>query len=363
VSAGTFAAVIGQGTAVDRLVEAAQNPVHAYLLVGPRGSGTRPAAVAFGALLLASDLTGDAAERALRLGLEAKHPDLVVIEARGRTLRVGTAGDPGELAAIRQAAVRSPVEGARKVVLVPDVDQSEDEVPAALLKLVEEPPASTIFVFTAQEVPDPLVTVASRCVTVEFGPVPRHLVAGTLVDEGVEAERARAAADASGGDLERARLLAGDDALAARQRLWWELPDRLDGSGSAVVAAVRDLRAALDEAQGPLEAHHAEELAELQARIERLGERGSGRAELTARHKREVRRQRDDELRFGLATVARRYHQSLVERADPAAERSLAAIHAASEALVRNPSEALLLQALALELSPVPGRPEGLGRG
>ena len=352
MSAEVFAAVIGQSEAVARLTEAARSPGHAYLLVGPRGSGTRQAALGFAALVLSLGLEGEAGERARRLAVESKHPDLVVIEAQGRTFRVGTDSDPGELAAIRQAAVRSPTESSRKVILVPGIDASEDEVPAALLKFVEEPSPSTVFVFTALEILDPLVTVASRCVTIGFGPVATPVIEQTLLAEGATPERATAAAAASGGDLERARLLVADDDLASRQQLWWQLPERLDGTGASVVATVTAVRAALDRAQAPLEARHSQELEELRARVEQRGERGSGRADLVARHKRELRRQRDDELRFGLATVARRYHAELVQRPDPEVERALAALQRAAEALVRNPNEALLLEALALDLPP-----------
>lgn len=347
-----WADVVGQDEAAGRLVDAAREPVHAYLLLGPRGAGARALARGFAALVLSQGLEGSAAERARRLAVEDKHPDLVTIEAKGRVLRVGSPDDPGELKSIRDAAVRSPVEGARKIVLVPGIEQAEDEVPAALLKVIEEPPPSTVFVLLAEEVTDPLVTVASRCVVIEFGPLPREAVVAALVAEGAAAQVAADAADAAGGDLDRARLLVTDERLAARRQLWWSLPERLDGSGAAVVAAVAELRAAMDEAQGPLDARHGAELAELDERAQRLGERGSGRAGLVAHHKREVRRLRDDELRFGLATVARRYHAELTHRPDPAVERALAAVHAAAECLIRNPNESLLLQALALELPP-----------
>ena len=41
--------VVGQQDAVKRLQAAVDSPVHAYLLVGPEGSGTREAARAFAA--------------------------------------------------------------------------------------------------------------------------------------------------------------------------------------------------------------------------------------------------------------------------------------------------------------------------
>ena len=62
----------------------------------------------------------------------------------------------------------------------------------------------------------------------------------------------------------------------------------------------------------PLAARQKEEADRLQQRIEQSGERGSGKKELEDRHKRELRRHRTDELRFGLATLAGAYRDRLV---------------------------------------------------
>ena len=101
---------------------------------------------------------------------------------------------------------------------------------------------------------------------------------------------------------------------------------------------------------------HAAELDELAERVERYGERGAGRRQMEERHKRERRRLRTDELRFGLTTLQAGYRDALAAgQGDMHAW--LAAVdrlHAAAEALVRNPSEALLLQALLLDLPPRP---------
>ena len=49
-----WADVVGQDFAVAQLQAASTRPIHAYLLVGPRGSGKRQLARAFAATLLAS---------------------------------------------------------------------------------------------------------------------------------------------------------------------------------------------------------------------------------------------------------------------------------------------------------------------
>ena len=77
------------------------------------------------------------------------------------------------------------------------------------------------------------------------------------------------------------------------------------------------------------------------------------------RQRRERRRFRLDELRFGLAVLARAYRDRLVaELAGPeppsrTALQPFAAIAEAAEALDRNPNETLWLEALFLRLQPL----------
>lgn len=341
-----FDGVIGQPQAVARLTKAAENPVHAYMLLGRRGTGTYRAALGFAGLLLGNAADeGAGRERAVRLAVEAKHPDLTIFEAEGAALRVSEAD------AIIKAGLRTPVEGNRKVIVVIGVDAIEEAAIGKLLKVVEEPPPSTVFVLLADEVPPEIVTIASRCVPVEFGPVSQGELEAALFVAGVEPKRAKMAASAAAGDLERARLLATDDALADRAELWRSIPEALDGTGFKVCTLVDEVREGMDAAQGPLEVRQAAELEELEARVEQLGERGSGRGELVARHKREVRRLRTDELRFGLGLLAGVYRDRLVAGPDSSAEAALEAIQATAENLIRNPNEPLMLQALLLRLS------------
>jgi DNA polymerase-3 subunit delta' len=220
-----------------------------------------------------------------------------------------------------------------------------------LLKTIEEPPASTYFVVLAEEVTPDLVTLASRCVRIDVGPVPTDAIVERLVQEGVDDEHARRAADAASGDLRRARVLAADERLELRRQAWHEVADRLDGTGAAAVQAVDDLLAMIDDAMAPLVARHETELAELEERVAQVGERGSGRKELVERQNREQRRYRADELRFGLTTLARRCRDELATSARPAnVIDALAAIQRVSEGLIRNPNERLQLQALFVEI-------------
>ncbi len=342
--------VVGQDDAVALLRQAAAaDPVHAWLFLGPHGSGKRAAARAFAGELLASEheAAGDptAAARARELARREQHPDLVVVERVGAAISAEQADD------IVRRASRSATEGAAKVLLLDEFHLVALSAAARLLKTIEEPEPGTFFVILADELSPELVTIASRCVQVSFGSIGTDVLAARLVAEGVAPERAAEAAGFAGGDLDRARLLATDDRLALRLAAWRDLPRRLNGSGSAAAAAVDDVRSMIDDAQAPLVARHAAEVAELDERIERYGQRGSGAKELDARHKREARRFRADELRMGLATLARTYQEELVVTADPsAAIAAIDAVHAAAENVGRNANEELLLLALALQL-------------
>ena len=298
-------AVVGQDRAVDALRRAAVSPVHAYLFVGPPGTTKDEAARAFAALLLTG--SEDAGSRDARLALAGEHPDVREV------VRVGPAISAEQAAEIVRQAALSPVEGERKVLILHEFHLLNAVGAGRLLKTIEEPPASTHFVVLADFVPVDLVTIASRCVRIEFGPIPAAVLAERLVAEGAEAEPARQAADAAGGDLTRARLLAADPQFAERRRAFAELPRRIDGTGATVVAATADLLARIEAAAAPLAARHAVEIAELEVREQRLGSRGSGRAAIEARHKRELRKHRTDELRSGLAAIAATYRDALVD--------------------------------------------------
>ncbi len=343
-----FDRVVGQERAVAHLRAAARAPVHAYLFVGPPGTGRRTAAQALAAALLCPRGGCGTCDVCSRV-VAGVHPDVAVIEREGAFLGIDQARE------IRRLAMRTPHEASRKVLVIPEFHLAQDAVPA-LLKVVEEPPPSTVFVILADHAGPELVTIASRCVRVDFGPLPAPRVVETLVADGVDPAVAADVASAAGGRLDRARLLASDPGFAGRRATWRSVPGRLDGTGAAVAVVAAELVELLGSAAVPaLTARHAAEVAEMEARVKRSGERGSGRKVLADRHRRELRRLRTDELRYGLAVLAAAYRDALVERRVDAAAgvAGLDAIQQVAENIIHNPSETLLLQALLLRLPPV----------
>jgi DNA polymerase-3 subunit delta' len=336
--------VIGQAAAVAELRAAVASPVHAYLLVGPRGSGKRALARAFAAALLARGHTGDEAVRHATLALAEAHPDLNVVERTGASISVEQADE------IIGRASRASVEGGPKVLVLDEFHLVTTAGPK-LLKSIEEPPEGTVFLVLADRLTPDLVTIASRCVRVDLGPVPEPAIVERLVAEGVDPARAADAARVAVGDLRRARLLAVDERLSLRRQAWHAVPDRLDGSGGTAVVVADELLAMIADAMATLAEAHQAELAQLEERVAATGERGAGRTEMVARHKREERRYRTDELRAGFTELARRYRDTMAASERPgAAMEAIAAITALADELVRNPNERLQLVALLVRL-------------
>jgi DNA polymerase-3 subunit delta' len=337
-------AVVGQPVAVERLTRAAAAPVHAYLLVGPPGSTKKEAARAFSALLLGYD---DPHERNAALVRRGEHPDVREVTRSGPFITAEQARD-----IIYQAAL-APVEGSRKVMILDEFHLLRPEGAAILLKTIEEPPPSTSFVILADFVPHDLITISSRCARIPFRSIDADTIAERLRLEGVDEPSALEAAAASGGSIERARVLAADPDLAERRRAFAEVPRRLDGSGATVMQLVDDLLARIEAAAAPLAERHKREVDEVDERIARYGERGSGKKTLEERHKRELRRHRTDELLAGLTVIAGAYRDAMVDGSagDPRlVAAAVTAIHEAMEAFERNPNESLLLQNLLWSL-------------
>ncbi|MGI9579452.1 MAG: DNA polymerase III subunit delta', partial [Microthrixaceae bacterium] len=105
--------VVGQPDLVGALRAAAASPVHAYLLVGPEGSGRRAAASAFAAELLVrsasetaeGELATAEVERIVRLVDTGVHPSLAFVERDGASISAEQARD-----VVRRASM-APGEG------------------------------------------------------------------------------------------------------------------------------------------------------------------------------------------------------------------------------------------------------------
>jgi DNA polymerase-3 subunit delta' len=180
----------------------ASEPSHAYLFRGPRGSGKRAAARAFAAEVLAA-AAGDPEDARRRALLDpSPHPDLVWLAPTGAQHMVEEVRER-----VIRAAVYRPFEGGKRVFVVEAAEAMRDESQNALLKTLEEPPEFVHLILLSSDQEGLLETVASRCQSIEFAPLPAEVLERELGAEGASPEEAAAAARLAAGDLERARLL------------------------------------------------------------------------------------------------------------------------------------------------------------
>ncbi|HSN02817.1 MAG TPA: hypothetical protein VLS91_04965 [Acidimicrobiales bacterium] len=353
-----FSSLVGQDQAVAAMRHYVRHPVHAYLFSAPAGAGVADAVTAFVAGLQCPQHGCGTCEVCRRV-LAGHDPDVHVAERAGVSWRVD------ELREVERVSRRRPLGDGYQVVVIPDVELTttgSSPSAAALLKTLEEPSARTVFVLSAEELPAGLETILSRCVEIRLRALVDADVVEVLEREGASEDVARLAASAAAGNLARARVLVADPALASRIATWRAVPDSLAGTPASALAVVATITAALDEAMAPLLAHQEAELAARQLSAKEAGQRALvSRRDLDAQFKREQRRFRIEELRFGLAALSRVYRDRLSDALDDPSARArqraasaIAAIESIAEAarrLGRNVDETLLLADLLVGLA------------
>jgi DNA polymerase III subunit delta' len=236
-------------------------PSHAYLFRGPRGSGKRAAARSFAAEILAAAAADPEDARRRALLDPSPHPDLVWLAPAGAQHMVEEVRER----VIRASAYR-PFEGGKRVFVIEAAEAMRDESQNALLKTLEEPPGFVHLILLSSDGEGLLETVASRCQTIEFAPLPAEVLEAELADgtkvplyggeSSRQPEEIAAAARLAAGDLERARLLLSDRGRELRAEAeccvgaavagecagapWKALLDRAQAVGADVEGATRE---------------------------------------------------------------------------------------------------------------------------
>ena len=141
------------------------------------------------------------------------HVDVLVLEPDERaSIKIDVIRDVLERTGFR------PFEGRRRVVIIRDADTLEAASQNSLLKSLEEPPPSTVFLLTTAVPGALLPTVRSRCMRLQFGRLTEREVADVLVrDHGVGERDALAAAALADGRIGEALTLGSSDVAVLRE--------------------------------------------------------------------------------------------------------------------------------------------------
>jgi DNA polymerase III subunit delta' len=263
-----FSEIVGQERAVRTLQETLRSGriPNAYLFEGPWGVGKTRTALALAAALVCrteSDEACGTCDACLRVA-RFQHPDVRFLfpvmtdaddpESIGETLQE-VANDPHHVftyekaSSIRIGITRDilkelayrPYEGRRRVIVLRDADRMREDQYSAMLKSLEEPGASTLWVLTTARPHRLPPTIRSRCLKVRFRALSETEIEGYLVARvGVSAAPARLLAALSSGSLARALTLRGENVAALRDDALRALGAANSGDPSRILAAASE---------------------------------------------------------------------------------------------------------------------------
>jgi len=179
----SFSAMVGQEALVRTLSNALSmgRLAHAFVLTGVRGVGKTSTAriLARGLNCIGPDGTGQptlepcgACEPCQQIA-EGRHVDVLEMDAASHT-------GVDDVREIIDGTAYRPVSARYKIYIIDEVHMLSRSAFNALLKTLEEPPASVIFIFATTEIRKVPVTILSRCQRFDLRRVPTDILAGHL---------------------------------------------------------------------------------------------------------------------------------------------------------------------------------------
>jgi len=218
-----FEDILGQEYIKKHLTQSVDNGriPHAQLFVGPEGSGALPMAIAYAQYILCSNTNGENNTGNQTCNLKftnLSHPDLHFAfpvttsdKAKSRPVsnnymeewrqmlkeqpygnlfdwykllgvdnKQGQIGVDEALEIVKSLSLKS-YEGGYKVMLIWMAEKMNISCANKLLKLIEEPPAKTVFILIAEEEEQIIKTIKSRCQLLHFPPLSENEIKQGLI--------------------------------------------------------------------------------------------------------------------------------------------------------------------------------------
>ena len=214
----SFVSIYGQEgpiTVLKSAIEKKRVP-HAFLFYGAEGIGKRTTALVFAKALNCEAGGADACDActSCRKIDSGNHPDILIIRPEGQFIKVADIKELQERMRFR------PLEGARRVVIIDDAERMNITSANSLLKTLEEPSPTNVFILVSSRPHLLPLTILSRCHRLRFNPVQRDVIAAFLEKElALAPDKALILASSSGGSIGRALSLHRGDYIALRDSI------------------------------------------------------------------------------------------------------------------------------------------------
>ena len=209
---------------------------HAYLFVGPPGSGKLAAAQALAQCIICEDGGDAACGECIRVAHHT-HPDV-------RWLAPGSSNGYliDQVRELIHDASRTPMRASSKVYVLDRVDLLRGSAANALLKTIEEPPEDVVFILLGRTIDAVLPTIVSRCQVIPFRSIPSGQAVALVMRETGASETECRVALAVAGAPGRAREYLASPARRQVRSLAVRTLDALPASDAwDVVVAAREL--------------------------------------------------------------------------------------------------------------------------
>ncbi len=189
----SFDELVGQ----DHIVRTLRNAIsggriaHAYLFVGPRGTGKTSTARVFAKALNAEggpSINPDPASEISQAIMTGNCMDVIEIDGASNN-------SVDQVRDLREDCQYAPAQCTFKIYIIDEVHMLSSQAFNALLKTLEEPPAHVKFIFATTESHKVLPTIVSRCQRFEFRPIADDVIVERL-EQIAEAESISVAPEA-----------------------------------------------------------------------------------------------------------------------------------------------------------------------
>ena len=185
-----FDELVGQDHIVKTLTNAIESNriAHAYLFVGPRGTGKTSTARLFAKALNAEggpSVTVNNESEVSKSIMNGSCMDVIEIDGASNN-------SVDQIRSLREECQYAPAQCTFKIYIIDEVHMLSTAAFNALLKTLEEPPEHVKFFFATTEAHKVLPTIVSRCQRFEFRPISEKVIAEKLKiiikTEGIEVD-------------------------------------------------------------------------------------------------------------------------------------------------------------------------------